>query len=127
MTWIHRHQLLQVEVLPKRVLRQSPRRSPKRAGACGREGSDLCAGRHIATLLKVSNNVSSRESMYVCALSVIHLFGIKRKTQEDEGCQLEDNAGQIDTTLQHYAFPLALAMHKKFFDEIFRWMASHAS
>ena len=42
------------------------------------------------------------------------LFGIKRKTQEDEGCQLEDNAGQIDTTLQHYAFPLALAMHKKF-------------
>lgn len=86
----------------------------------------MCAGCHVTTL-KVSNVVYARRAdVRLCAVGDSFIWD-EEKTQEDEGCQLEDNAGQIDTTLQHYAFPLALAMHEKFFDEIFRWMASHAS
>jgi hypothetical protein len=55
---------------------------------------------------------SRRVNVRLCAVSDSFIWDEER-TQEDEGCQLEDNAGQIDTTLQHLRVPLALAMHEK--------------
>ena len=45
------------------------------------------------------------EESRLCAVSYSFIWD-EEKTQEDEGCQLEDNAGQIDTTLQHLRYPI---------------------
>ena len=52
---------------------------------------------------------SRRVNVRLCAVGDLFIWD-EEKTQEDEGCQLEDNAGQIDTTLQHLRVPLALAL-----------------
>ena len=60
----------------------------------------ICAGRHLATL-KVSNNILNElersQEVRLCAVGDSFIWD-EEKTQEDEGCQLEDNACLLYTS-----------------------------
>ena len=56
--------------------------------------------------------------MYVCALSVIHSFGMKRERRKMKVASWRIMLDKLILHCNIYAFPWLWLMHEKFFDEI---------